>query len=419
MMEKRFREQSLQFYQDQLFNNIIRFWLNNAIDYEDGGYYVCFNITGDKLISTDKYVWTQGRFIWVLSKLAELTGEHDKYLPLAKLGVDFLKENCFLKNGNCAFLLTKKGYKKEYIPGAGHDISFYVDCFVVIGFSKYAEITRDKEILELALNTYYSLCERVNTGNFMSEPYPIPKGYKAHGVPMIIFNAGQALVKALAAFKSGHIEEIKERMTYYVQDIMNNFVKDGYILEMIGEDNKAVDSILGSYINPGHSLEDMWFILHYAIEKNDQNLIKKAVNLSKKAFEIGWDNKYGGLLHYVGLRGGQPAGKIKGLEDDKMVEKLQNNWDNKLWWVHSESLYALLLGYKLTGDESLLNYYNQVYDYTFKTFPNPDKKLGEWIQIRDRQGEPVQKVVAIPIKDPFHISRNLILLIELLKEKVL
>lgn len=418
MMEKRFREQSLQFYQEHLFNDIMRFWLNNAIDYEDGGYYICFNITGDKLISTDKYVWPQGRFIWILSKLAELTGEHDKYLSLAKLGVDFLKENCFLENGNCAFLLTKTGDKKEYIPGAGYDISFYADCFVALGFSKYAEMTKDREILELALDTYDSLCERVNTGTFLSEPYPLRKGYKAHGVPMITFNTGQALVKALTVFKHDRIEEIRGRITYYVQDIMNNFVKDGYILEMIGEDNKVVDSILGSFINPGHTLEDMWFVLHYAIEKKDQDLIKKVVDLSKNAFEIGWDKEYGGLFQYVGLWGGEPTGKTNGLEDDKMVEKLWNNWDNKLWWVHSETLYTLLLGYELTGDESLLNYYKQVYDYTFKTFPNPDRKVGEWIQIRDRQGKPVQKVVTLPVKDPFHISRNLILLIELLKGKV-
>ena len=416
MMEKRFREQSLQFYHDHLFNNIMRFWLNNAIDYEDGGYYTCFNVTGEKLISTDKYVWSQGRFIWVLSKLAELTGEHDKYLSLAKLGVDFLRKNCFLENGNCAFLLTKTGEKKESIPGAGYDTSFYVDYFVTLGFSKYAELTKDKEILELALDTYDSLCDRVNKGTFRSEPYPVPKGYKAHAVPMITFSTDQALVKALAVFEHERTEEIRKRITYYIQDIMDNFVKDGYILEMIAEDNKPVDSILGSYINPGHTLEDMWFMLHYAIEKDDRGLIQRAVDLSKNAFKIGWDKEYGGLFQYVGLRGGRPVGKIDGLENDKMVKKLENDWDNKLWWVHSEALYTLLLEYELTGDESLLNYYKQVYDYTFKTFPNPNREVGEWIQIKDRQGKPVQKVVALPVKDPFHITRNLILLIELLKK---
>jgi mannose/cellobiose epimerase-like protein (N-acyl-D-glucosamine 2-epimerase family) len=58
----------------------------------------------------------------------------------------------------------------------------------------------------------------------------------------------------------------------------------------------------------------------------------------------------------------------------------------------------------------------QVHDYTFATFPNPDRNVGEWIQIRDRQGRPLDKVVGLPVKDPYHLTRNLLLLVELLGE---
>jgi N-acylglucosamine 2-epimerase len=98
-----------------------------------------------------------------------------------------------------------------------------------------------------------------------------------------------------------------------------------------------------------------------------------------------------------------------------MVRKLKNDWDNKLWWPHSEALYSTLLSYSLTKDKGLAELYNEVHDYTFATFPNPDKQVGEWIQIRDRQGKPVTKVVALPVKDPFHIARSFMLIIELLR----
>ena len=65
-------------------------------------------------------------------------------------------------------------------------------------------------------------------------------------------------------------------------------------------------------------------------------------------------------------------------------------------------------------DDELLALYRQVFDYTFRTFPNPDREIGEWIQIRDRQGRPEQRVVALPVKDPFHIIRNVAQIIELL-----
>jgi len=60
--------------------------------------------------------------------------------------------------------------------------------------------------------------------------------------------------------------------------------------------------------------------------------------------------------------------------------------------------------------------YGQAHEYVFRTFPNPDKAIGEWIQIRDRQGRPVEKTVALPVKDPFHILRNVLLIIELLAD---
>ena len=43
--------------------------------------------------------------------------------------------------------------------------------------------------------------------------------------------------------------------------------------------------------------------------------------------------------------------------------------------------------------------------------------MGEWIQIRDRRGAPVDKVVALPVKDPYHVLRNLLLILELLSSQ--
>jgi N-acylglucosamine 2-epimerase len=94
-----------------------------------------------------------------------------------------------------------------------------------------------------------------------------------------------------------------------------------------------------------------------------------------------------------------------------------DDWASKLWWVHSEALYTTLLLYDRTGDEEFLSWFEKIYQYVFSTFPNPDKEIGEWIQIRTREGKPQEKVVALPVKDPYHITRNVILLIELLEKR--
>lgn len=48
----------IEFYQDQLLNSMLPFWLKNAIDFEGGGYYTCFDNSGRILLSQDKYTWS-------------------------------------------------------------------------------------------------------------------------------------------------------------------------------------------------------------------------------------------------------------------------------------------------------------------------------------------------------------------------
>ncbi|HCG36575.1 MAG TPA: hypothetical protein DER23_09570, partial [Clostridiales bacterium] len=79
-----------------------------------------------------------------------------------------------------------------------------------------------------------------------------------------------------------------------------------------------------------------------------------------------------------------------------------------------EALHITLLCFVRSGDDSFLTWHDQVFEYTFSIFPNPDREVREWIQIRDRKGKPQNKVVALPVKDPYHIVRNIIFIIELL-----
>src|SRR5699024_1395757 len=124
-------------------------------------------------------------------------------------------------------------------------------------------------VLNFAKNLYSSIKERIDNSTFKSEPYPVPKGYKQHGIYMIMLNTTHELAIALNGLKDEDYEEIDSYAEGYMREIMDNFVtEDNIIHEMIGEDNRHIDGILyGNYINPGHTLEDMWFIIHYAMEK--------------------------------------------------------------------------------------------------------------------------------------------------------
>jgi len=46
----------------------------------------------------------------------------------------------------------------------------------------------------------------------------------------------------------------------------------------------------------------------------------------------------------------------------------------------------------------------------------PDIQHGEWTQKLDRQGNKINDVIALPVKDPYHLPRGLIIAIETLEK---
>ena len=89
-----------------------------------------------------------------------------------------------------------------------------------------------------------------------------------------------------------------------------------------------------------------------------------------------------------------------------------------MWWPQLETIYTNLLCWYQYQDQDCLKAYERYHDYTFRTFPNPDRRIGEWIQIRNRAGEPLSDEVGgrLPVKDPYHLIRTLMLLIGLIAE---
>lgn len=407
----------LAFYKNHLNEVLLPFWLR-ALDRERGGVYTCFNNTGTERVGTDKYTWSQGRFIWLLSRMAAmcqdrtLEGDGALYLEHAAKTVEFLNRHVFLDNGNCAYVLSEDGEMIEPVPGQGFDTSFYADCFVVLGFAEYAKAAGDRATLERALKLYRRIEERLASGDARSEPYPVPPGYAAHSFSMIMLNVSQELADALQQMEHAESAEIRNKSVGYMDKVMNRFVRpDGLVTELLAEDDSLRDTLLARHLAPGHAIECMWFVMTEAQKTGRPDLVGKAAEVVKRSFEIGWDPEFGGLYRYVDYGGGQPQGRLIG---DRFEALIRDTWDMKIWWPHSEALYTLLLAYRMTHEQVFWDYYERTHDYVFRTFPNPDRSVGEWIQIRDRQGEPVQKLVALPVKDPYHIIRNVLLAIELL-----
>ena len=107
----------LEFYRAHLQTSIMPFWLGRGIDRERGGFFTCFDNSGETLVSRSKYTWSQGRFAWLLSRAADLVRRGllslgvsaDELLDLARRGLDFTRAHAQLPDGSYAFVTTEDG----------------------------------------------------------------------------------------------------------------------------------------------------------------------------------------------------------------------------------------------------------------------------------------------------------------------
>lgn len=413
------------FYRNHLQRQVLPFWLRHGIDEEHGGFFTCFDNRGQRLVSTDKYTWSQGRMLWLLARSVDLarrgllTVDADRCLPALHRGVEFVSEHLIADDPGgeaCVYVADRTGTPKEPWPGSGYALSIFADCFVVLGLAEAARVTGDEASLSRAASLLAHVEARTLRGAAPTEPYPVPEGFSAWNVPMITLNAAQETARALEAAHHPRAEEVRTRaraLAEFVAERMQADVPVPPDLRPVGD--AGLDTLLARHRTPGHVVEAGWFLLREARDGGDRAWVGTACRAIAGALLLGWDDDLGGLLRYVDVDGGPPHGR----QTDTRYENLvRDTWDAKLWWPHAEALYATALGAASAPvpelADTLHSWHERVRQYSLATFPDIDGR--EWVQNRDRAGRPIDTVVALPVKDPFHVARALLLLVELLQE---
>ena len=178
-----------------------------------------------------------------------------------------------------------------------------------------------------------------------------------------------------------------------IHEVMDVFVRPelgGLVVENVALDGSLVDSMDGRHMNPGHAIEAMWFIMDLGKRLGNPDLIERAKDTALRMAEYGWDKQYGGIFYFMDLKG-HPTQELE--------------WDQKLWWVHIETLIAMIKGYRLTGDMRCLEWFEQVHNYVWTHFR--DAEYPEWFGYLNRRGEVLLTLKGGKWKGCFHVPRGL------------
>ena len=82
-MNKVRREKLIAVYRDGLLENTLPFWLPRCVDEEQGGFMIARDRDGS-LLDTDKGMWQQGRFTWLLATLYNTVEPRAEWLAAAE-----------------------------------------------------------------------------------------------------------------------------------------------------------------------------------------------------------------------------------------------------------------------------------------------------------------------------------------------
>ena len=378
-------------YENELLESVIPFWERNCVDKEFGGYFTCLDRDGS-VYDTEKYMWMQWRIVYMFATL--YTSEYGKkeWLDIAGKGYDYLVRNGKSEDGSYYFALNRSG-KPSMAP-----YSIFSDCFAAMGAAAMFKATGERKYrveANSAMMTYISRMS--NPKGRWEKSLPGKKKRLSLASYMILANLGSVMKENLGT------KDYDADTRRAVNTVMEKFWNEKYqlIFENINPDGSIdLDSCDGRMINPGHGLESMWFVLQYAEENNDKELISKACRAVSGQYKFGLDRKFGGIYYFMDVLG---------------KPNIELQWDMKLWWPHNEAVIAALYAYRLNGKKKeFLEMFSSIDSWAWEHFR--DKKHGEWYAYLNRSGQPTHYLKGGKWKTFFHLPRSLLVCLKQMKK---
>ena len=384
-------QELLATYRDGLLNDCLPFWIRHSVDREFGGFLTALDREG-RVVDSDKGVWQQGRFTWLLGELYNNVEPRAEWLQLAMHGARFLEDHCFdPADGRMWFHVTREGAplrKRRYA---------FSESFAAIAFGELAQATGDESFAVKARNAFGRFLD-----HNLNPDQPGPKFTDVRptiglGFPMITIATAQELRDSIDLSNADVIidQSIETIRKYHVKDSLR------CVMETVGTNGEVLDHFDGRTLNPGHAIEGAWFIIREGRHRADSKLIKLGCRMLDYMWERGWDTEHGGMLYFVDLDG----------------HPVQEYWhDMKFWWPQNETIIATLLAWLVSGDDKYAMWHARIHDWAYRHFPDPEH--GEWFGYMHRDGRLSSALKGGLWKGPFHLPRMQLVCWHLLEEKL-
>lgn len=349
------------FAEKELYQNILPFWREKAIDLKNGGFYG--EISSDLLVKEDapKGLILNARILWTFSAAYQISNNlEDK--NLADRAFTYLYDNFYDKeNGGYYWSLNSLGEpidtKKQ----------IYAQAFAMYGFSEYYKITKNVGVLELAKdifkliethafdNTYNGYVEAFSCNwSDMDDIRLSAKDMNEKKSMNTHLHIVEAYANLYSVWKDDFLaQQLKNLVHLFLEKIIS---KEDNHLNLFFDDEWNIKSTAVSF---GHDIEAGWLVHESALIHGEEQLIDKVrerlVPITNAALE--GLSPMGGILH----------------ESDRAGKHNDNEYE---WWPQAEALVGLLDTYEVSNNSAYIDDALKVIDFINKYII--DKENGEW-----------------------------------------
>lgn len=411
--------------QDVLENNILRFWLDQMMDYEHGGFYGRMDGNGELHKDAEKGAILNARILWAFSAAFRVL-KHPEYLEAATRAKDYIIEH---------FIDQEYGGVYWSVDCEGNPLDtkkqFYAIGFMIYGLTEYARATGDREALDYALDLYDCIEEhafdREHNGYIeactrewgriedmrlsdLDANYPKSQNTHLHIIEPYT-NLLRCLKEAQAQESCDYVSAIGSVLPVgisvppqtisEVEGALRNLV-DIFTEKILNKETNHLDLFFGmdwtrgaghleSY---GHDIECSWLLHEAALVLGDQQVLNKVEPIVQAVAQASAKGLRpdGSLIHEANL-------------DTGYVD------DDLHWWVQAENVVGWYNIWQHFGDEEALNRAEKCWHYIKKQLI--DYEHGEWYWSRHANGLLNTKDDKAGFwKCPYHNSRMCLEIIE-------
>ena len=333
----------------RILDNEFKRWYPLSIDTVDGGFFSDINYKWEIEGVQNKMIVTQSRHVWATSNAAQFYGDGDKFLTIARHGVDFLRDKMWDRRyGGFFNLVSKNG---DPMNESGRIVKqAYGNAFAIYGLAAYFKASGDSAALNLAKETFHWLeqhsydSEYGGYSQFISrEGNAFLDGYM--GVPPKDQNSTIHLLEALTElYRVWPDSLLKERLHSLLVLVRDTITTDkGTMVLFFKRDWTPVSFRQSSeaereknyefdHVSFGHDIETAYLMLDASEAlgiKNDFRTLAVAKKMIDHGLTYGWDKGRGGIFD-----GGY---YLPGENKPAIVRR------TKEWWSQVEALNSFLM----------------------------------------------------------------------------